>query len=259
MKSAPYCYAINGLDRSGCPTPAVQQKIVQALNATHTWVWNVSGLQLLQPLQANICPARDFAAVDRLRIAQQLQCSVKKGGVHGHIIGNILPNSQPVEIYRTGNSLPERVTSLWDMPKDDENPIAALATNVHRIKKTEMEISNAEVAARAKKAGHKTTAKTVSNVEAERHSVGIGKIVAIAAALEVPTWQLFLKEAPESPHDRAALHKLVLAFLQLKDRGRATLLADADLLLLRKDKLDDLNQEAIRGRTDREDLKSNRA
>lgn len=40
--------------------------------------------------------------------------------------------------------------------------------------------------------GQKVSAKTVGNVESDRHGVTVGKLRAIAAALGVEVWQLFL-------------------------------------------------------------------
>jgi transcriptional regulator with XRE-family HTH domain len=61
-------------------------------------------------------------------------------------------------------------------------------------------LSHEVLATRAKKFagfGESISAKTIGNIESDRHKVTLGKLRAIAAALEVEVWQLFLPPVDE--------------------------------------------------------------
>ena len=47
-------------------------------------------------------------------------------------------------------------------------------------------------------AGIKISAKTIGNIESDRHNVTLSKLIAVALALEVEVWQLFMPP-PDDP------------------------------------------------------------
>lgn len=89
--------------------------------------------------------------------------------------------------------------TLSGMPKDAPKR-SQLAATISALR-TRKQWSHETLAVHASKLlpqGKTLSAKTVGNVEADRHDVTLGKLKAIAAALGVEVWQLFLPLPPST-------------------------------------------------------------
>lgn len=226
---------------------------MEPLDATDAGVGNLASLELLQPLDPNAGPLCDLGAPP-LTFVQKLVGPLKKVRGHGRMVGKILRRRQAVINYPTETHYPERWLAYSDMAKIP--PIDVLAKNVERLKK-ELELSNAVI---ARKSGlPRDISKTISNIEAARHSTGVRKISTVADVFDVQVWQLFIAGLPEEPLDRKRLAELVLLFIALNPANRARLVADAEILRLREETDEsNIKDDTIRGPADRGDSKSPR-
>lgn len=125
-----------------------------------------------------------------------------------------------------------------------DKPLNALARNVGDLRK-QLDYSHADIDSILRNSGRqKGIAKTVSNIEREVHSVGVGNVADVAQALQVPMWQLFIQGLPVNARARNQLTKLVRAFVMLENpEHRDRLVADAELVCLAEEKLERLKRE----------------
>lgn len=116
--------------------------------------------------------------------------------------------------------------------KKKDPALEALAANSKALSAV-LELSNAKISALTSHYGPKIAAKTVSNIIAGRHNPTVGKAAAIAHALHVELWQLFIEHLPSEPTEQKRLAQMVQAFVRLSDDERTTLIENVKMLSIR--------------------------